>query len=36
VSIINIFKNFYKNNNIKFNNINFTIKVSKFVIYINL
>ena len=32
----NIFLKFYKSNNIRFNNINSTIKLSKFLIYINV
>ena len=32
----NIFLKFYKSNNIRFNNINFTIKLCKFLIYINV
>ena len=37
VSIINnIFLKFYKSNNIRFNNINSTIKLCKFLIYINV
>ena len=32
----NIFLKFYKSNNIRFNNINSTIKLSKFVIYISV
>jgi hypothetical protein len=35
VSISNIYK-FSKINNIRFNNINFSIKLSKFLIYINV
>ena len=32
----NIFLKFYKSNNIRFNNINSTIKLCKFLIYINV
>ena len=32
----NIFLKFYKSNNIRFNNINSTIKLWKFLIYINV